>query len=593
LFRDGATHRGQIGGGRRQDLFCHRISLASGLDRDPRQPGQPMAILLASVHGVDQFARLRQSQFRQQAVAQGGLGTAAVPAASRRLQGLPSDRVPAAFVADQIAPAAGACGPARRVPAKGQRTGAGNQRHADPGGRACGQNGQGIVRDQHALAEPAPLCPGLDALPIGVSPGAGQRQAGGANGRAACARRQQRAIDGPLHVVQRRGPSGRLRIRRSGFAAAHGLQLAAVRAGHPRHRLRAAAVDAQNQFRRLDLAVVVRGDVTAASARFGALQRPAQLTGGGGEHSLGLRRRDAATLDDDRRLDIAAATLQQRGRVVGPDAGQFPDDPPRTVRQFLVGRLQVDHQIAVGLAQLDHGAGGEHVQHQLGRRPGFQPSAAADHLRPDDRDDHLLRHGGHFGIGVARQADRQSSDLAGVAQAADHVGRAAAGGDAHHGVVAAEVNPLQILDSHFRTILRTFDRSGQRRRAAGDQADHLPRPRIERRRAFAGIQHAQPSGGAGAQVNQTSATAQAFGDPVERLGDGGGDTAHGPRDLRVLGVHQLDDLQRRKAVDLLRSRIPGFGGQLGQVHRLPPGGRDGRMCQPRANAIPRSCVFFS
>ena len=47
-------------------------------------------------------------------------------------------------------------------------------------------------------------------------------------------------------------------------------------------------------------------------------------------------------------------------------------------------------------------------------------------------------------------------------------------------------------------IFGAFHRGVQRGVAAGDHADDLRRVRIERRRAFDGIEHAEPAGCAGA-----------------------------------------------------------------------------------------------
>ena len=54
------------------------------------------------------------------------------------------------------------------------------------------------------------------------------------------------------------------------------------------------------------------------------------------------------------------------------ETGHDVDDPARAILQLLGAGLNVHHQVAVSLADADHGAGGEHVEHHLGRRAGFQ-----------------------------------------------------------------------------------------------------------------------------------------------------------------------------------------------------------------------------
>ena len=64
---------------------------------------------------------------------------------------------------------------------------------------------------------------------------------------------------------------------------------------------------------------------------------------------------------------------------------------------------------------------------------------------------------------------------------------------------------LQVLLAEFGVVLGPFDGPGQRGRAAGDDADHLARRGVEGRRAFGGVEHAEPAGRAGPAVDQPAA----------------------------------------------------------------------------------------
>ena len=90
--------------------------------------------------------------------------------------------------------------------------------------------------------------------------------------------------------------------------------------------------------------------------------------------SCALRSRDmalgrgAGLLHDDRGLDVPVRLLQQPVGVVVFHSGDDVDDAARSVLELFGSGVHVDHQVAVGLADLHHRAGGQHVQHELGGR---------------------------------------------------------------------------------------------------------------------------------------------------------------------------------------------------------------------------------
>ena len=62
------------------------------------------------------------------------------------------------------------------------------------------------------------------------------------------------------------------------------------------------------------------------------------------------------------------------------DAGGGGDDALGAVDQLGVGGLHVDHEVAVDGSGLDHDAGGEHVEDELGCGAGFHACAAGEDL---------------------------------------------------------------------------------------------------------------------------------------------------------------------------------------------------------------------
>ncbi len=94
--------------------------------------------------------------------------------------------------------------------------------------------------------------------------------------------------------------------------------------------------------------------------------------------------------------------------------------------------------------------------------------------------------------------------------------------------------------------------------AAGNQADHLLSRDAVGRRAFAGIQDAEPARGAGADVDQP-ALAERCRDGIDRPGDLGQQLADRQRDLLILLIDDAQHLQGRQLVDLDAGRVAGLG----------------------------------
>ena len=74
------------------------------------------------------------------------------------------------------------------------------------------------------------------------------------------------------------------------------------------------------------------------------------------------------------------AAASRRSASAGPDLARGDHDAPRAVLQLGVGRLEVDHQVLVRLAEADHGRGGDGVQRRLGGRSRLQARGAGEHL---------------------------------------------------------------------------------------------------------------------------------------------------------------------------------------------------------------------
>jgi hypothetical protein len=247
------------------------------------------------------------------------------------------------------------------------------------------------------------------------------------------------------------------------------------------------------------------------------------------------------------------------GRFPGR-AGDFHDDPFAPVHQFRVGGPQVHHQIAVGLAQANQGAGGEGVEHQLGRGARLHAGRAGHHFGTGQyRDGDVagfpkqrgrLHTGEEYGAGAQRL---------GAAQCGADKGGGPAGGDADHGVKGADFAQIHFRDAGVGIVLGAFDRTHQRGQSPRDDSDHHLGRGAEGGRTLRGVEHAQPPAGAGSHVNEPAAGAEGGLDQLH----GPGDRFPGLRDRRgdrgILRCDQIHDFQRGGDIDAGRPRIAALG----------------------------------
>src|ERR1051326_1373902 len=77
------------------------------------------------------------------------------------------------------------------------------------------------------------------------------------------------------------------------------------------------------------------------------------------ETTFGFAAIHAEELHDDRRLHDPSGLRENVVRLTSIDAADLHHDALGPIPELLVGRAQVDHQVAEGLAEPDHRAGGD------------------------------------------------------------------------------------------------------------------------------------------------------------------------------------------------------------------------------------------
>ena len=165
-----------------------------------------------------------------------------------------------------------------------------------------------------------------------------------------------------------------------------------------------------------------------------------------------------------------------------------------------------------------------------------------------------------------------ASHILGVFQAAQYIGRASRGGNAHHQVPAGQPDIYEILTAQLRAVLRTLHGFNERPLSAGDQTNHGFRRNTEGGGTLCSVQNAQPSAGARAHVDKPAAGFNRLGRPGNTLGNVIKLGFDGFRDPGVLLVHDGDDFQRGHDVQVHCAAVPGFGGHASEIqtHFITP-----------------------
>ncbi len=222
---------------------------------------------------------------------------------------------------------------------------------------------------------------------------------------------------------------------------------------------------------------------------------------------------------------------------------------------------QVHHQISEDLAEPDHRAGRERVEDELGGSPCLEAGRAGHHFRSHDGiDDDVARLGEHFGRHRARQQDGCGAERLCLAQCGTHIRRRTARRDSHYYVAICDFGRVHRRHPRVHIVLGALGALHERGIAAGDHPRHHRRRHAERGRAFGGIEDAQTAGRAGADVDEPTTGLERGDDQVDGTGNLLALPLHHARNSRVLGIHDVHDLETRGDVDALRARGRGNRG---------------------------------
>ena len=87
---------------------------------------------------------------------------------------------------------------------------------------------------------------------------------------------------------------------------------------------------------------------------------------------------------------IPVRALEPRSRGIATAPGQLRDKADRSLAQFFVGRLKIDHQISMHPPKPSHCACADDIQRDFCRRPCFQARGAGNDFWAGQKIDHKV-----------------------------------------------------------------------------------------------------------------------------------------------------------------------------------------------------------
>ena len=137
---------------------------------------------------------------------------------------------------------------------------------------------------------------------------------------------------------------------------------------------------------------------------------------------------------------------------------------------------------------------------------------------------------------------------------AEDKGSDATGGDAHNHVARAQIKLLERGDGALLVIFGPFDRLEYGLWPTGNKSLDDLWVGAEGRRAFGGVENAEPAAGAGPEIDQSATLAQLAGDQVDGASDRIQLRGDGTGDERVFAIDYRQHLAGGNLVE------PGAGG---------------------------------
>jgi hypothetical protein len=237
-----------------------------------------------------------------------------------------------------------------------------------------------------------------------------------------------------------------------------------------------------------------------------------------------------------------------------PSAG-FDENAASAILKLPVRPGQVDHEVFVCMTEADHRCCGEHVKDHFLRGSSFEACGAGQHFRADIRSDGDFCFSCQGGTGICGDADGECALAFRVVDRGEYVRRGSTGGQADKSIIFVEAKSREIAAGLDAIVFRAFDGILNGLSAAGDErADKVPR-NAEGGWAFRGVEDAESSACASADIEEASTAANAVDDPVDGAGNGREHAGNSRCDAAVFAIHHADDFERGHVIEIARGLV--------------------------------------
>src|SRR5579864_5665784 len=289
----------------------------------------------------------------------------------------------------------------------------------------------------------------------------------------------------------------------------------------------------------------------------------------GGFQGLGsLGAGDAGFQHDEGDGDVVAGGFQGIVSLLAINIGSVLEDGDSALGKLAVLQTQIDHEVAIDVAETGHGTSGNHVQNHLLGGAGFHTAGACQDFGADVGDDGEMSSTFELGVGIAGEGNGLRATTTGVLDGRNCEWSASAGGNADDDIFLRRLALDHFGAAQFAGIFTGFGFGAESLGPAGNDVLHEAGRSGEGGRNFGSVEGADAPAGAGADVEKPSALAEMGGHEVDGAGDLRQRVLDGGGDFGVFGIDDAGNLEGGLEVEIAGMGVRTFGGQVLQTARL-------------------------
>lgn len=236
------------------------------------------------------------------------------------------------------------------------------------------------------------------------------------------------------------------------------------------------------------------------------------------------------------------------------------EDADGAIAELGILWLDIDHEVAVDVAEARHDGGRDHVEHHFVGRAGLHAGRSGQDFRADFDDNSVARSALERRIGIASECNRMGAATSGFRQGGYGEGSASAGRYSEDNVFLCGPEAGNSFAAGSGVIFANFGGGDESLWAPCDQ--EVDAMEIKGGRNFDGIEGGDASAGPGADVDEAPSAAEDGDEEIDgagnlrkRAGDRTGDGC-------VFGVDETSDFERGFLIEIASRRVGLLGTEL-------------------------------